>query len=128
VQLVRGSGLLVGSKGVFTRTVEWHNFRVSLRDLQASSQDFCHMCTVFYCSIPEPKQWPAEESDKMLKEELRSLETNHLGIYDFSAIEAQDHIHQSMRLRVKVWEELMMSTCTACNYTAVKILCAVCLR
>ena len=105
LQLVRGSRLLVGSKWFFTRNLEWHNFHLSLCDLQASSQDFCHLCTIFWCSIPKHTRKAAEKADKRLEEELHSLEINHLGSYDFSLIDAQNHTHESMRLRVKVWEK-----------------------
>lgn len=105
LQLVRESGLLVGSKWLLTRSLEWHNSHISLRELQISSQEFCHLCTIFWCSIPESRRQATEEADARLEEELHALEINHLGSYDFSPIEVQDRIFQSMRLRVRVWEE-----------------------
>jgi hypothetical protein len=48
------------------------------------------------------KRQAITEDNNELEVELHSFEINHLGLYDFSHIERQDRIHQTMQLRVKI--------------------------
>jgi hypothetical protein len=79
---------------------------ISLQDLeQASSLEFCHLCTILWHSMEQSKRQTIAEEDKELERELHQLETSHLGTYDMSCIERQEQIHQTMQLRIKIWED-----------------------
>lgn len=89
LRVVGRSGLLVGSISFFTPRVEWHNWLVSLHGLDLdSSQEFCHLCNIFWHSIPETRR--------------RVIVTrNDLGISDTGQVQ----IDQTIQLRVKIWED-----------------------
>lgn len=53
--IVSSSGLLTGSRETFTRRCEWHDWHKTLEDLQISTEKHCHLCTIFWSSIPKSK-------------------------------------------------------------------------
>jgi pterin-4a-carbinolamine dehydratase len=89
VEIVDQSGLLVGSISAFTPRYESHKWSVSLLDLDlGSSQEFCHLCNIFWYSIPEEKRWMVANIEDP-------------GTSDTS----QDPIKQTIDLRVEIWED-----------------------
>jgi hypothetical protein len=99
-------------KVVLTPSLEWHNWHMSLRELQVSKDEHCHLCTIFWCSIPENKRQNIEEVDNQLRTELDLSENNQLDIDNLSCVKRRDEIIETLQLKVKIWE----SRSEGCRY------------
>ncbi|KAF4633669.1 hypothetical protein G7Y89_g4444 [Cudoniella acicularis] len=104
LRVVSESGLLTGSKDIFTRRYELHEWHKSLRDLQASSQILCHLCNIFWYSIPASERRKIMRADEKLRaQEVDSLHAKPHEDPELTHVELRDHVSQASQLRVKLW-------------------------
>jgi hypothetical protein len=108
MDFVKGSQLLYGTHWVYTRRVEWQNYPASMEDILKSSQEFCHLCTIFWQSIPEDRKRPNERAGTKPRVESNVLETGCSIPCPTDGPKAleEGRNRNNQRLRVKIWEEL----------------------
>ncbi len=71
--MVLGSGILCGSTYLLAQTQELHHFHSSLRLLERSSQEMCHLCTLLWYIINPVKRATLLRDDDALQEHLQSF-------------------------------------------------------